>query len=70
MTTKHLNVYELSERWKLAPKTLDRWRQRGTGPRFLKIGGHIIYRLSDVEAYEDAQARQITEKDQGIPINI
>lgn len=65
MTTKHLDVYELGERWKLAPKTLDRWRQRGIGPRFLKIGGHIVYRLSDIEAYEDAQVRQTTEKDQG-----
>ncbi len=68
MTTKHLDVYELGARWKLAPKTLDRWRQRGIGPLFLKIGGHIVYRLSDIEAYEDAQVRQTTVKDQGAPI--
>lgn len=69
MTTKHLNVYELGKRWSLAPKTLDRWRQRGVGPRFLKIGGHIIYRLSDAEAYEDVRLRQMTEKDRGIWIS-
>ena len=62
----HFNVYQLSKRWGLAPGTLDRWRQRGKGPRFLKIGGHVVYRLCDIQAYEDQQVHQITDKDQGI----
>ncbi len=61
----HFNVYDLSKRWKMAPKTLDRWRQRGAGPRFLKIGGHVIYRKEDIEAYEETCLKSTTEKDMG-----
>ena len=64
----HFNVYDLSKRWGLAPKTLDRWRQRGIGPRFLKIGGHVVYRKQDIEAYEEAQLKSITEKDMGVAL--
>lgn len=31
----------------------------------MKIGGHVLYRLSDIEAYEEASVRQETQKDQG-----
>ncbi len=61
----HLKKYDLSKRWGLAPKTLDRWRQRGVGPLFLKIGGHVVYRLIDVEAYELANLKSTTNKHQG-----
>jgi SAM-dependent methyltransferase len=36
-------------------RTLERWRWLRKGPPFLKIGGHVAYRLSDVEAFEAAQ---------------
>jgi len=64
----HFNVYDLSKRWGLAPKTLDRWRQRGIGPRFLKIGGHVVYRREDIDAYEEAHLKSITEKDMGVAL--
>ncbi|MDE1901039.1 MAG: helix-turn-helix domain-containing protein [Alphaproteobacteria bacterium] len=69
MEERHLNVYQLSKRWGLNPKTLDRWRQRGCGPLFLKIGGHVLYRLSDIDAYEQQQLHQITDKDPGVPLS-
>lgn len=53
MTDKtFLNQHELSKRWKLSPRTLERWRWLGTGPRYHKIGGRVIYRLEDIEAWE------------------
>ncbi len=52
MIIKHLNQIELSRRWSLSPRTLERWRWLGQGPRYLKIGGRVVYRLEDVEAYE------------------
>lgn len=52
MVTKHLNQVELSRRWSLSPRTLERWRSLGQGPQFLKIGGRVVYRLEDVEAFE------------------
>ncbi|MDE2029182.1 MAG: helix-turn-helix domain-containing protein [Alphaproteobacteria bacterium] len=65
----HFNVYQLAKRWGLSPDTLDRWRQRGKGPRFLKIGGHVVYRIADIKDYEEQQLRQITDKDPGVPLN-
>jgi len=43
---------ELAARWKISHRTLERWRWVQEGPRYLKIGGRIVYRLSDVEAFE------------------
>jgi hypothetical protein len=54
---RHLNQIELSRRWSLSPRTLEGWRCRGRGPCFLKIGGRIVYRLDDIEAFEAKQRR-------------
>jgi hypothetical protein len=59
-TVKHLNQVELSRRWSLGPRTLERWRWLGEGPRFLKVGGRVVYRLEDIEAYEAEQIRDST----------
>lgn len=47
-----LNQTELAARWKISPRTLERWRWIDEGPQFLKVGGRVIYRLEDVEAFE------------------
>ena len=52
MIIKHLNQVELSRRWSLSPRTLERWRWLSQGPQFLKVGGRVLYRLEDVEAFE------------------
>ena len=33
------------------------WRSRGTGPRFYRIGRHVRYRRSGVDAWLAAQER-------------
>lgn len=53
----HLNQTELARRWNISPRTLERWRWVKQGPAFLKLGGRVAYRLSDVEAFEAAQRR-------------
>ena len=58
MAVQHINQVELSRRWRLSPRTLERWRYRGTGPQYLKVGGRVVYRLDDIEAFE---ARRILE---------
>ena len=55
--TRHLNQIELSRRWTISPRTLERWRWLNEGPAYMKIGGRVAYRLEDVEAYEAAQTR-------------
>ncbi len=52
MTVTHLNQTELAARWKVSPRTLERWRWTGEGPAYIKIGGRVVYRLEDIEAYE------------------
>jgi hypothetical protein len=43
---------ELADRWRVSPRTLERWRWTKTGPAYTKIGGRVVYALADVEAYE------------------
>ena len=51
---------QLSSRLSVSCRTLERWRWIGTGPRFIKIGGRVRYRLCDVEAYELSRVCQST----------
>jgi len=60
---KHLNQTELSRRWNISPRTLERWRWLGQAPRFLKIGGRVVYRLEEIEAFEAQQTRASTTAD-------
>ena len=53
---------DLARRWSLSERTLERWRWLGEGPRFLKLGGRVLYRLEDVEAFEAEQVRQRTPR--------
>ena len=54
---KHLNQIDLSRRWSLSPRTLERWRWLREGPEYLKIGGRVLYRLEDIEAFEADRRR-------------
>ena len=56
----HINQAQLSDRWGLSQRTLERWRAIGWGPVFLKMGGRVIYRLEDIEAYEQQHLRKST----------
>jgi hypothetical protein len=54
---KHLNQVELARRWSLSHRTLERWRWQRRGPRYLKVGGRVLYRLDDIEAYEASRVQ-------------
>ena len=56
MSTRHLNQTELSTRWNVSPRTLERWRWLRVGPSYLKLGGRVLYRVEDVEAFESTNA--------------
>jgi len=60
MEIRHLNQNALAARWDISPRTLERWRWAGEGPLFIKLGGRVVYRLEDVEAFETEQIRQST----------
>lgn len=62
MEVRHLNQRQLAERWRVSEATLERWRSEGIGPQFLKIHGRVLYRLTDIESYEDRCLRASTAK--------
>ena len=62
MATKHLNQIDLAARWNISHRTLERWRWTGEGPRFVKLGGRVVYRLEDIEEYEREQIRASTAR--------
>ena len=44
----------LADRWVCSVARLQRWRTTGEGSQNLKIVGKVLYRLKDIEAYEEA----------------
>ncbi len=62
---KHLNQIELADYWKISERTLERWRRRGEGPPYLKLGGRCVYRMTDIEAYEEQVLRGETSVNRG-----
>lgn len=61
-SVRHFNQVDLSRRWNISPRTLERWRWLKQGPRYLKIGGRVVYRLEDIEAFEKAQIKKAGEQ--------
>ncbi len=60
MEIRHLTQRELAERWRISEATLERWRGEGLGPQYLKLQGRVLYRIVDVEAYEEQCLRSST----------
>ena len=58
MNVKHMNQRQLADRWGVSEATLERWRSEGIGPIYLKLHGRVLYRQSDIEAYEDLHLRR------------
>lgn len=55
-----LTPEDLAERWKVPTTTLSQWRWNGKGPQFIRLGKHIVYRLQDVELFEEQKLRRDT----------
>jgi hypothetical protein len=55
-----LNEQELATRLGISVKTLQKDRWQGGGIPFLKARGFVRYRISDVEAWEQAHMRDST----------
>lgn len=61
MKTQLATAEEVAEAFGYTPQGLAQMRYRGTGPKFIKLGGRAVrYRWDDVEAWLDQQTRQQT----------
>ncbi len=54
MDTKHLGQKQLAARWRISEASLERWRTEGIGPKFLKLGGRVLYRQVYIDAFEES----------------
>lgn len=52
MTTTLISPQTLAQHWGLKVNTLNKWRWKGQGPKYTKIGLRIRYAWADVRAYE------------------
>jgi len=59
MDVIHLNQKQLAVRWQVTEATLERWRSDGVGPEYLKICGRVMYRLVDIEIFEDSSMKKV-----------
>lgn len=59
-----LTMDETSEVTRVPKSTLRFYRHNGTGPRSFKLGGRVMYREEDVEAWieEQYQAASVTSQ--------
>ena len=66
----HLDQILVGQRLRVSVRTLERWRwparfarsyifclrcRQGMGPRFMKVGGRVRYRIADIEAFEQSR---------------
>lgn len=48
-------VQEAAEKLRISKASLNRWRGTGEGPNFMKLGGAVRYRDSDINEWLEAQ---------------
>jgi predicted DNA-binding transcriptional regulator AlpA len=58
MPSELMNAAELGQRLSKSTAALANWRYLGLGPRFVKVGKAVRYRVSDVEAWLDQNTHQ------------
>jgi DNA-binding transcriptional MerR regulator len=55
MEDRHLTTTEVATRYRTSPETVRYWRHIGKGPQSWKAGRRVLYRESDLLAWERAQ---------------
>lgn len=61
---QYLTAQEVSKRFdgKIAVRTLANWRTSGHGPKFVKIGGRVLYRAADLAEWELKRTAESTSQ--------
>jgi predicted DNA-binding transcriptional regulator AlpA len=57
-----LTQRDAARRLLLSPRTLERLRVSGTGPRYCKLGRRVAYREADLESWIAARVVQSTSE--------
>ena len=59
-----LTQRDLTQRWRISGRTIERWRLLGRGPQFCRIGRQIRYRPCDVYSYEMERLNLVSAHDE------
>lgn len=58
--SRYLTNDEAAEYLRLSPRTLEKQRVIGGGPRFRKFGRRVMYSVADLDAWADARSFEAT----------
>lgn len=61
-TSIFLTQNEAAELLRVSPRTLERHRVAGSGPRFIKAGRRVLYRAVDLETWADSNTFSSTSE--------
>jgi predicted DNA-binding transcriptional regulator AlpA len=62
METAFITTSNLATRWGLTYSAIYKWRLRGYGPKFHKMGNRVVYRLEEVEEFENSKRCRSTSE--------
>ena len=57
---RYLTNEEAASFLRLSPRTLEKKRVEGSGPRYRKLGRRVLYAVSDLESWADARGFEMT----------
>lgn len=57
---RYLRTSEAGRFLGLSGRTLEKHRTHGTGPRYRKLGGRVVYLIDDLQAWADIGLREST----------
>ena len=55
-----LTLAEVARLLEVKPARLRTWRHRGLGPKSFKVGPAVVYRLTDVKAWQAGQDEEVS----------
>ncbi len=58
------NTSQAAHEINVSPRTLERWRYEGKGPRFYKFGSRCLYSPDDLKIWVNQQVRTSTSNEQ------
>lgn len=64
LPTRYLRTPEAGRFLGLSGRTLEKHRTYGTGPKYRKIGGRVVYAIGDLQAWVDRGAK-VSTSDRG-----
>ena len=65
MPLRYLRTAEAGRFLGISGRTLEKHRTFGTGPQYRKIGGRVVYAVSDLQAWADRGTQQSTTDREG-----